>query len=249
MAEQTVPQALRPADLFTKLLNGGRRRFAALRDRLEDFQTTEILPCALAPLPSDLVALDSPDGGTLFAGSVSRTHEIVAPHFHAQTHANGCGVATALTVMAAVGLRKRERDLFSRDALRVRTRREVRRGGMSLTHFDALLGVHGLRTELRRGDAVSTDEFRNAIVTAMLAGKPVVVNYDRSVLGQEAIGHISPLTAYHAAADKALVLDTAAHRYPPHWIALDMLHAAMRKPTRPGGPSRGFLIAERRRSA
>lgn len=185
----------------------------------------------------------------MLGGAVSRTHEIVAAQFRPQTHANACGVATALTAMAAIGLPKRERDLFTGDFLRARTRREMRRAGMSLAHFDALLCLHGPRTQLRCADTVSEHEFRAAVTTGMGAGKPVVVNHDRALRGQEAVGHISPLTAYNPDADMALVLDTAAHMYPPHWVPLTLLHAAMTKPARPGGPTRGFVIAEELRAA
>lgn len=221
-----------------------RRRLAAWRDMFEDFRASEPLHPAPSPLPPRLVVLSSPEGEALFAGAVSQTHELVAPHLRPQTHANACGIASALTVMAAIGTPKSERDLFTGDALLVRTRREVRRGGMSLRHFDAFLRLHGLRTLLRRGDTLSKDEFRAAVTDAMVAGRLVVVNYDRSILGQESVGHISPLTAYNPDADMALVLDAAAHKYPPHWVPLEMLHAAMAKPTRSGGPARGFVIVE-----
>ena len=70
----------------------------------------------------------------------------------------------------------------------------------------------------------------------------VIVNYDRGTVGQETMGHISPLGAYHAGSDRFLLLDVARYKYPPVWIKADALFAAMRTSDLSSGKSRGFLL-------
>jgi hypothetical protein len=219
------------------------RGVAVLRDMLERDEAPPALVADRAPLPRWLVPLESAEGEALLAGAVSRSHAVVAPHFRAQSHANACGVAAALIAMSAMGISRTERDLFTREVRAVRTRREVKRAGMALAHLHGVLELHGVPGRLGYADAVTADAFRAEAAGAVAEGRVLIVNYQRAALGQERIGHLSPLTAYNAAADMALVLDTAAHRYPAHWVPVRRLHEAMAELVRPGGPTRGYFVA------
>jgi hypothetical protein len=64
--------------------------------------------------------------------------------------------------------------------------------------------------------------------------KFLCLNYNRGTLGQTGTGHFSPLAAYDAQTDSALILDVARFKYPPHWVSIDLLHQAMAE--------RGFAI-------
>ena len=55
----------------------------------------------------------------------------------------------------------------------------------------------------------------------------MIVNYLRKAIGQEKGGHISPLAAYDADADRFLILDVSRYKYPPVWVAVSDLFAAM----------------------
>jgi hypothetical protein len=55
------------------------------------------------------------------------------------------------------------------------------------------------------------------------------------------MGHISPLGAYDAKADKILVMDVARYKYPPVWVDAPALFAAMSTSDFVSGKSRGFL--------
>jgi len=57
------------------------------------------------------------------------------------------------------------------------------------------------------------------------------VNYLRRSVGQERGGHISPLAAYDAEADRFLILDTARYKYSPVWVTAADLFAAVNTPT------------------
>ena len=51
--------------------------------------------------------------------------------------------------------------------------------------------------------------------------KVMLLNFSRPSLGQTGSGHFSPIAAWHAASDMALVLDTARFKYPVFWAPVD----------------------------
>jgi hypothetical protein len=70
----------------------------------------------------------------------------------------------------------------------------------------------------------------------------VIVNYQRSEVGQESMGHISPLAAYNAQSDRFLLLDVARYKYPPTWVAAGALWKGMDSSDISSGKTRGFLL-------
>ena len=54
-------------------------------------------------------------------------------------------------------------------------------------------------------------------------------------------GHFSPIGAYHAGKDAALILDTARFKYNPHWVGLQELHAAQAAIDPATGHCRGYI--------
>lgn len=95
----------------------------------------------------------------------------------------------------------------------------------------------------------TVDHFRDTLVRAVSTWHDVppeeksviVASYGRKVLGQTGDGHFSPLAAYHAATDRALILDVARFKYPPHWVSLPLLFTAMRAVDASTGGPRGYL--------
>jgi hypothetical protein len=55
----------------------------------------------------------------------------------------------------------------------------------------------------------------------------MLVNYDRSVLGQEGHGHWSPVVAYESKTGSFLVLDVARYKYEPVWVPSKTLFRAL----------------------
>lgn len=74
----------------------------------------------------------------------------------------------------------------------------------------------------------------------------LVVNYQRSALGQAGGGHISPVAAYDSKTDRALILDVSRYRYPAAWVSAADLWQAMRSVDPSAGRSRGLLLIRRR---
>ena len=83
--------------------------------------------------------------------------------------------------------------------------------------------------EVQHATPESLPAFREALAAACRApdGPFLVVNYARAALGQTGDGHFSPVGAWHEGEDRLLVLDVARFKYPPHWVKVESLWAAM----------------------
>ena len=98
--------------------------------------------------------------------------------------------------------------------------------------------------EVHHASESSVDEFRK-LARAYLgeAGHFVIVNYLRKALGEQTGGHISPLAAYDAKADRFLILDVARYKYPPVWVKTADMFAAMNTPDAANdNKTRGFVL-------
>ncbi len=209
-------------------------------------------PTRLLPLRHTAIAVDSAEGQKLLAESrFSADHRILVDHFVPQSRRAYCGVASGVIVVNAL-LRPEPRltqsSLFAAAVREVRTPLQVSFGGMTLDQLQAMLiasgldawGYHAGRTKLEFFRSVAKDNLQRE-------GDFVVVNYQRSRLGQVESAHISPLAAYHAASDRFLVLDVAAHQYPPVWVTAGALWNAMRTRDDTSGKTRGFILVSEKR--
>ena len=71
----------------------------------------------------------------------------------------------------------------------------------------------------------------------------MVVNYLRKAMGQQTGGHISPLAAYDAKADRFLILDVARYKYPPVWVkASDLFDAMNTTDSSNDNKTRGYVL-------
>jgi hypothetical protein len=204
-------------------------------------------PLQLEPMPAHLVALDSPAGQALLSDAEAvADYDDLMDHFVPQSRRAFCGVATALTTLNAGGTTPAPLDqarLFADPDVRAHPLR-ISFVGMSLTDLAALLRAHGAQVTMVHASDSDLAQFRNT-ARANLAreGDYLLVNYQRSHLGQAPMGHISPLAAYDEDSDRLLVLDVAAHKYPPTWVALETMWNAMNAPLNPETTTtRGFIV-------
>src|SRR5690606_8976967 len=58
-------------------------------------------------------------------------------------------------------------------------------------------------------------------------------------------GHFSPVGGFHAASDHALILDVARFKYPPHWVPVPALYAAMEASDEATARPRGWIALRR----
>lgn len=203
------------------------------------------------PLPDSLIGMDDPRGRSLLQAADARAdHARLGPHFRPQRLRSYCGVASSVMVLRALGRPVTQDQFFDDAASAVRSRLAVSLGGMSLDQLGALLRAHGLTAEIRYADAVDIAELRAAVLSNLADPDDfLLVNYQRAALGQDRVGHISPLGAYHHDSDRVLILDTASYHYPHTWVPLTDLYQAMATTDPASGRSRGWVVVRQLSSA
>lgn len=192
------------------------------------------------PLPEGSVALEAAQDR--LDGAAAADLSALQGAFQTQEKGTWCGVASAVTVLNARGGELTQEAFFTEKTEPVRSWTQITFGGMPLDALADLLEVHGAEVDIAHAGASDIAQFR-AEVTRNLAseGDWLVVNYDRAVAGEEGSGHISPLGAYDPDTDSVLLLDTASYKYPPHWVPLERLFAAMDTRDPESGRSRGWV--------
>lgn len=203
-------------------------------------------PAESHPMPAHLIALDSSAGQKLLARADAADFDDLMTHYVPQTRRAYCGVASALTTLNASRSTPTPLDqsrLFEHRGVRANPLK-VSFIGMSLDDFATLLRAHGARVDVTYASDSDEDAFREtARENLSNEGDFLLVNYQRSELGQSPMGHISPVAAYDEASDRLLVLDVAAHKYPPTWVETKTMWKAMRAPLNPETTTtRGYLV-------
>lgn len=209
------------------------------------------------PLPPALVAFASPEGRALFdaarASGGMESFFALIEQFHTQADPAFCGLGTLVVALNALGvdpgrLWKGPWRWFSEELLDCCSPLErVRRQGITLDELACLARCNGAAAEVSRADEHDFSDLRAAISAAAASAvdPALIVSYDRSALGQTGAGHFSPVGGYDAASDHVLVLDVARFKYPPHWIPLPALHAAMQTLDPATGKPRGWVALRR----
>ncbi|HTQ48667.1 MAG TPA: phytochelatin synthase family protein [Polyangiaceae bacterium] len=206
------------------------------------------------PLPTTLVALDSTEGQRLFEEADARAdYWNLSEQYVTQRSGNFCGVASGVMVLGALQVTAPMDDqlgapAFTQDSFFNECARRVLSPtlmpGMTIDQLADLLQCHPATAHAVHAADTTLADFRAlAAKNLATAGDYLIVNYDRAGLGQEHMGHISPLGAYDAKADKFLVLDVARYKYPPVWADAAALFAAMSTDDFVSGKTRGFVVA------
>jgi hypothetical protein len=209
------------------------------------------------PLPENLTGFSTRDGEAYFAESDA--HEAYFPlasNFLTQKTQAYCGVASIVMVLNALGVPApavpeyapyrtfTQDNLLTQQTDAVLPREVLARQGMTLDQIGGVLGTQPVKTEVHHAAESSVDEFRK-LASAYL-GEPghfVIVNYLRKTMGEQIGGHISPLAAYDAKADRFLILDVARYKYPPVWVKAADIFAAMNTPDAVNdNKTRGFIL-------
>ncbi len=194
-------------------------------------------------LPADLVSLFDEAGLRLLADADARTdYGLLRANYESQALRSYCGVASSVTVLSALGREVDQASFFTSKASEVRPRRKVMLGGMSLPDLAGLLRAHGANVALQHASLSDVEQFRETLVRNLSTeGDFLLVNYQRQVLGQNKVGHISPVAAYDRETDTVLIMDTASYSYPPTWVPVESLFEAMATLDRSSGKSRGYV--------
>jgi len=198
------------------------------------------------PLPPGLIAAESANGKELLnEKEFTADYEGLTRNFESQSRPAFCGVASSVVVLNALrGSEPRltQSTFFSGAAGDVRSALETTFGGMSLAELGDLLHAHGAEVTTYYAADTDLNSFRSiARQNLKTDGDFLLVNYQRAVLGQKEMGHISPVAAYNAATDRMLILDVAAYRYPSVWASTEALWNAMNTVDSSSGRTRGFV--------
>jgi Phytochelatin synthase len=179
------------------------------------------------PLPSTLISTESPAGAQLLSQSTfTADNSDLHRFFESQSRPAYCGVASSVIVLNALhhGTALTQTTVFPNTSSELRTAF----GGMTLAQLGDLLRANGADVTLTYAADSSIDAFRaTARQNLQTPGDFILVNYERAALGQSESGHISPLAAYDEKSDRLLILDVAAYKYPPVWVAVADLWNAM----------------------
>jgi hypothetical protein len=199
------------------------------------------------------VALDSPEGQRLLAESDAKEDFIpLVEQYVTQAQGNFCGIASGVMVLNSLQVRAPEakewgaahytQENFWNDCARG-VLSPTMMPGVTIDQLADLLRCHPANARVVRAGDTTLDEFRAlAAKNLATAGDYLIVNYDRAGVGQETMGHISPVGAYHRRADKLLLLDVARYKYAPAWADASMLFAAMSTNDFVSGKTRGFVV-------
>lgn len=210
------------------------------------------------PLPDELVAFASEEGRRLFREALSTGHMesffALSEQFHTQADPAFCGLGSLVVVLNALAidpgrLWKGPWRWFSEELLDCCSPLErVREKGVSLDELACLAQCNGADVRVARG---SIEALREDVVRSSRSPREpmVVASYSRRALGQTGEGHFSPIGGYHPERDLVLLLDVARFKYPPHWVPLEKLHAAMQPVDPETGAPRGWMVLTRRASA
>ncbi|HUQ01358.1 MAG TPA: phytochelatin synthase family protein [Kofleriaceae bacterium] len=207
------------------------------------------------PLPEDTIAFASPEGQRLFGEALAAGglggYFALAEQYQTQSDPAFCGLGSLVVALNALAidpgrLWKGPWRWFSEELLDCCVSLEqVRAQGVDLDTLACLARCNGAEAVVLRSDGI--DELRRTITQAAAgAGEVIIAAYDRQALGQTGAGHFSPIGGYHAPSDRVLVLDVARFKYPPHWVPLTRLAAAMATIDPTTGRRRGALVVRRR---
>jgi glutathione gamma-glutamylcysteinyltransferase len=208
-------------------------------------------------LPEDLVAFSSPQGRALFRDALAHgTMEgwfALAEQFHTQAEPAFCGLGSLVVALNALGVDPKRPwkgawRWYSEELLDCCVPLpEVREHGVTLEELGCLARCNGLTAEVKHARDHGAAELGADLLAAGRGdGSVVIASYGRAALGQTGDGHFSPVGGVDAEERRALLLDVARFKYPPHWVSIERLYAAMSTLDSATSQPRGWVVLRRR---
>ncbi|KAG0454143.1 hypothetical protein HPP92_025447 [Vanilla planifolia] len=120
---------------------------------------------------------------------------------------------------------------------------KVKAEGIAFRKVACLARCSGAKVKAFHTNKSSLNDFRDHIIQCTSSEDcHLIASYHRKPFKQTGTGHFSPIGGYHAGRDMALILDVARFKYPPHWVALELLWEAMDTIDETNGHHRGFML-------
>ncbi|SIT47347.1 Phytochelatin synthase [Paraburkholderia ribeironis] len=208
------------------------------------------------PVPAGLVPLMQPEGQQrLMSTAYNQSYWPLSQYFETQRNEAWCSVATSVMALNALGIRRPEsseypdfpffsqQDFFRGIDAQVANAAQVSKEGMTLDQLSAALRAFPVEVTKFHASDLTLEQFRDLIRdTTSRRGRFALLNFRRMEIGETGGGHWSPLAAYDAASDSALLLDVARYKYPAVWVPLARLYAGAQAVDSVSHLSRGLLI-------
>ncbi len=177
------------------------------------------------------------------------------PNFAVQMTQSYCSVASAITVLNAMPIKKpidptyapyaffTQNNFFTPEVTKVISAQTVLEMGMTREEMAETLTAQGVSARSVAGDTFDDDSLRTLLqYTLGEDGQFVLANYYRASLGQVGGGHWSALAAYDVDSDSVLILDVAKYKYPPVWVGIGTLRQAISTTDTTSNKPRGLVI-------
>ncbi|RKF50210.1 phytochelatin synthase family protein [Paraburkholderia fungorum] len=208
------------------------------------------------PVPPNLTVLTQPAGQKrLMATAHKQSYWPLSQYFETQRNEAYCSVATSVMVLNALGIRRpastlypdfpyfSQEDFFRGIDPQVANAAQVSKEGMTLDQLSAALNAFPVEVKAFHASDLTLGQFRDLIRdTTSHSDRFALLNFRRVEIGEAGGGHWSPLAAYDAASDSALLLDVARYKYPAAWVPVTQLYAAALAVDTVSGISRGIVI-------
>ncbi|KAK9824887.1 hypothetical protein WJX74_003355 [Apatococcus lobatus] len=202
------------------------------------------------------VPFSSAEGRAIFKdalaeGSLEGFFELIE-QFSTQDEPAFCGLSSIAMVLNALAIDPRRRwkgvwrwfHEYMLDCCRPIA--QIKHDGINLSQAACLARCNGAIVDMWRHGEEDEEAFRERVhASCSSTSQHMIVSYSRRGLSQTGDGHFSPVGGYHAEQDLVLVLDTARFKYPPHWVPLSLLYAAMAAVDASTGSVRGYLVLQR----
>jgi hypothetical protein len=180
------------------------------------------------------------------------------PAFAVQVTQSYCSVASAITVLNAMPIKKpvdpafapyayfTQSNFFTPDVATVISPETVLAIGMTREEMAETLSRQGVTAKSIAGDTFDDLSLRDLLQKVLGDdGQFVLANYLRANLGQVGGGHWSILAAYDAQSDSVLILDVAKYKYPPVWVGISTLRQAIATIDATSSKARGLVIVSK----
>lgn len=228
--------------------------------------TIQALPAAVhsadgpLPVPPNLVALAQPAGQKrLIGAAANQSYWPLSQYFETQRNEAYCSVATSVMALNALGIRRpastlypdfpyfSQEDFFRGVDPQVANAARVSHEGMTLDQLGAALNAFPVMVQPYHAADLTLAQFRDLIrETTRRGDRFALLNFRRVEIGETGGGHWSPLAAYDATTDSALLLDVARYKYPAVWVPVAQLYAAALAVDNVSGLSRGVVVIGKR---
>lgn len=182
----------------------------------------------------------------------------LSPAFAVQMTQSYCSVASAITVLNAMPIKKpvdpayapyayfTQSNFFTPEVIKVISPQTVLAMGMTREQMAETLTRQGVSATSIAGDTLDDAALRTLLQKALGDdGRFVLVNYLRANLGQVGGGHWSVLAAFDAQSDSVLILDVAKYKYTPAWVGISTLRQAIATIDTASNKARGLVVVSK----